>query len=129
MLAFHMFCGLDNSAAIALARQPLNNYLGTLVDAASGWTSGGADTADYPGYDRIIAGLAQETFDTQVAKGAAWVGGVGEISQQIAEYNQAVGGFDIASLQVNFSTISVEDAEASMRLFSTAVMPQFKNPE
>ena len=34
-----------------------------------------------------------------------------------------VGGFEIASLQVNFSAIPLEDAERSMRLFAQEVMP------
>ena len=34
----------------------------------------GESSADYPGYDKVIAALAQENFDTQVAKCAAWVG-------------------------------------------------------
>jgi hypothetical protein len=34
-----------------------------------------------------------------------------------------VGGFDIASLQVNFHTIALEDAERLMRLFAQEVLP------
>ena len=34
-----------------------------------------------------------------------------------------VGGFEVASLQVNFNDIAVEDAERSMRLFAEEVMP------
>ena len=73
MLAFHMLCHRDQAEAERLARGPLNRYLRSLVDAASGWTSG-ASSADYPGYDKVIAGLAAETFETQVAKCAAWIG-------------------------------------------------------
>ena len=124
MLAFHMFTSLTNDEAVAIARQPLNDYLQSLVDAASDWTSG-SSSADYPGYDKIIAGLKQETFESQIAKGAAWVGTPKEIREAIAQYNHQVGGFDIASLQVNFNTMPVEAAEASMRLFSREVMPYF----
>jgi alkanesulfonate monooxygenase SsuD/methylene tetrahydromethanopterin reductase-like flavin-dependent oxidoreductase (luciferase family) len=124
MLAFHMFCSLTNAEAVAIARQPLNDYLKSLVDAASDWTSG-SSSDDYPGYDKIIAGLNEETFESQVAKGAAWVGTPKDVREAIAQYNHQVGGFDIASLQVNFNTLPVEAAEASMRLFSKEVMPFF----
>jgi hypothetical protein len=36
-----------------------------------------------------------------------------------------VGGFEIASLQVNFNTVPVAEAKASMRLFAEEVMPRF----
>lgn len=124
MLAFHMFCCLTNDEAVAIARQPLNDYLQSLVEAASDWTSG-ASSADYPGYDKIIAGLKQETFESQIAKGAAWIGTPKDVRESIAEYNHQVGGFEIASLQVNFNTLPIEAAEASMRLFSKEVMPYF----
>lgn len=126
MLAFHMFCARTNDDAIAIARQPLNDYLTSLVDAASDWTSG-ASSADYPGYDKIIAGLKQETFESQVEKGAAWIGTPKQLREAIADYYEQVGGFEIASLQVNFNTIPLDAAEASMRLFSKEVMPYFSN--
>lgn len=124
MLAFHMFCAVSVEAAIEVARQPLNDYLASLVDAASDWIDG-ENSVDYPGYDKIIAGLKQETFDTQRQKGAAWIGTPDQIRCAIQDYNEAVGGFDIASLQVNFNTISLREAEGSMRLFAQEVMPHF----
>ncbi|HVO14900.1 MAG TPA: LLM class flavin-dependent oxidoreductase [Alphaproteobacteria bacterium] len=124
MLAFHMFCHEDHERAVAIARDPLNCYLKTLVRAASDWT-GGLSSADYPGYDKIIAGLAKETFDTQTAKGAAWIGTPDEIADVIADYQRKTGGFESASLQVNFNTIPLDEAMRSMRLFSQRAMPKF----
>jgi alkanesulfonate monooxygenase SsuD/methylene tetrahydromethanopterin reductase-like flavin-dependent oxidoreductase (luciferase family) len=124
MLAFHMFCHRDGSEAANLARGPLNRYLKTLTAAASAWT-GGVSSADYPGYDKMIAAISKETFESQVAKGAAWVGSPQEVIEQVREYDRIVGGFEIASLQINFNTIGLQDAEASMRLFAKEVMPHF----
>ena len=125
MLAFHMSCHQDSAKAVEIARDPLNGYLETLGQAASGWLQG-ASSADYPGYQRRIEGLAKETFETQMERGAAWVGNPREITEQIKRYQEAVGGVDSASLQVNFNTISVEDTEESMRLFAAEVMPNFQ---
>lgn len=125
MLAFHMFCHEDADAAVAIARDPLNRYLKSLVAAASDWTSG-ARSQDYPGYDKIIAGLDEETFESQVASGSAWVGTPDTILDQIREYDERVGGFEQASLQVNFNTVERDQAEASMRLFAREVMPRFQ---
>lgn len=80
-------------------------------------------TNDYTGYDKVIAALSQETFASQVAKGAAWVGTPADLIAQIEAYQQAVGGFEDASLQVNFNTITYEDAARSVRLFGEAVIP------
>ena len=127
MLAFHMLCHEDAAQAERIAREPLNRYLRSLVDAASEWTSG-ARSEDYPGYDKIIAGLSEQDFDKQVASGAAWVGTPERILDSVREYDARVGGFEQASLQVNFNTISRADAEASMRLFAREVMPYVGRP-
>ena len=39
MLAFHMYCAETREKATAIARAPLNQYLKSIVDAASGWMS------------------------------------------------------------------------------------------
>lgn len=122
MLAFHMLCHTDQAEAERIAREPLERYLRSLVAAASDWITG-ANSVDYKGYDQVIAVLAAETFDTQVAKCAAWVGTPERILDTIATYQRQVGGFEIASLQVNFNDVPLAAAEASMRLFGEQVIP------
>ncbi len=121
MLAFHMFCDEDEAAARAKTEDDLNYYLRSVVEAASDWT-GGASTKDYPGYDKLIDVFSKETWQTQVDKGVAWIGAPERLRDMIKAYHDEVGGFDIASMQVNFGTIPVEAAEASMRLFSEKVI-------
>jgi alkanesulfonate monooxygenase SsuD/methylene tetrahydromethanopterin reductase-like flavin-dependent oxidoreductase (luciferase family) len=123
MLAFHMLCHQDQREAEEMARGPLNRYLRSLVAAASEWTSGTA-SADYPGYDKVIEALGRETFETQVAKGAAWVGTPERILETIASYTDQIGPFEIASLQVNFNDLPLPVAEQSMRLFGECVLPR-----
>ena len=123
MLAFHMLCHQDQQQAEAIAREPLNRYLRSLVAAASDWTTGAA-SADYPGYDKTIAALARETFETQVAKCAAWIGTPERILDTVATYRRQVGDFEIASLQVNFNDVPLTAAMDSMRLFGEKVLPR-----
>ena len=73
----------------------------------------------------MIAALDREPFESQVEKGAAWVGTPETLIKQIRDYNEAIGGFDDASLQVNFNDMSYEDAEHSVKLFGEKVMPTF----
>jgi len=122
MLAFHMLCHENQAEAERLARGPINRYLRSLVDAASDWTTG-TNSASYPGYDKVIAALARETFETQTAKCAAWVGTPERILETAAHYQDQIGSFEIASLQVNFNDLPLQVAEDSMRLFGDRVLP------
>ena len=124
MLAFHMYCADTSAKAAAVAREPLNQYLKSIVDAASGWMSG-VSSRDYPNYQKMIESLARETFESQVEKSLAWVGTPEEIRSAIESYHRGVGGFECASLQVNFGMIGRAEAEASMLLFAREVMPHF----
>ena len=123
MLAFHMFCAESKDHAAKIARAPLNRYLKQLVAAASDWIEG-TNSADYPNYDKVIGQLAKETYETQVAKGAAWAGAPDDMVEQICAYDEMVGGFEEASLQVNFGAIPLAAAKASVRRFAAEVMPK-----
>ena len=96
-----------------------------MVESASDWESG-ETSEDYKNYDKIIAQLKQENLDTQMEKCSAWVGSPNNLIDMIRSYDEEVGGIDDASLQVNFTTISYEQAYDSIRLFSEKVIPAFK---
>ncbi|NQV55343.1 MAG: LLM class flavin-dependent oxidoreductase, partial [Rhodospirillales bacterium] len=125
MLAHHMFCHEDDAKALEISRDPLNRYLRSLVNSASTWMEGTASN-DYQGYDKIIAMLDAETTETQMEKSAAFIGSPERLVDQIAEYQEVTGGFEIASLQVNFNDLPLEEAEKSVRLFGEKVMPKLK---
>lgn len=124
MLAFHMLCHEDRGEAMRIARDPIKRYFDMLCDAASGWMDG-EQSDDYKGYDKMIAALKQEDLDTQMEKCSAWVGTPDDIVEIVREYNRQCGGFDDASLQVNFTTVPHEDAVKSVKLFGEKVIPQF----
>jgi natural product biosynthesis luciferase-like monooxygenase protein len=126
MLAFHMFCAESRERAAAIAREPLNIYLRSIVDAASEWMSGVA-SKDYPNYQKMIEIISKESFESQVEKGSAWIGTPDDIRRAISSYDALVGGFESASLQVNFGMIGLADAERSIALFAREVMPHFKS--
>ena len=126
MLAFHMFCAETRDQAAAIAREPLNIYLRSIVDAASEWMTGVA-SKDYPNYQKMIEFISKESFESQVAKGSAWIGTPEDIREAIAAYDKQVDGFESASLQINFGMIGQADAERSIKMFAQKVMPHFKN--
>ena len=126
MLAFHMFCAETREKAAAIAREPLNIYLKSIVNAASDWMSG-VSSADYPNYQKMIEIISRETFELQIEKGAAWIGAPDDIRKAVAAYHAEVGGFESASLQVNFGMIPQQEAEELITLFAREVMPYFKS--
>jgi alkanesulfonate monooxygenase SsuD/methylene tetrahydromethanopterin reductase-like flavin-dependent oxidoreductase (luciferase family) len=124
MIAFHMYCAEDGERARELACPLVDRYLHSLVEAAGDWLDG-RSSADYPGYDKIIAGLRASNAAEQIAAGGAWIGSPDEIAATVARLQRDFGGFEHASLQVNFNTMPFEPALASMRLFAREVMPRF----
>ncbi len=124
MLAFHLYCEAYGERARAFAAPLLDRYLASLADAASDWLDG-RTSKDYPGYDKVIAGLRASNAPEQIASGSAWIGSPDEIAATIARLRDDFGGFEHASLQVNFNTMPFAPALASMRLFAGEVMPRF----
>ena len=124
MLAFHLYCEPDGECARAFAGPFLDRYLASLAEAAADWLDG-RTSKDYPGYDKVIAGLRASNTAEQIASGAAWIGSPDEIAATIRRTQDEFGGFEHASLQVNFNTMPFAPALASMRLFAQAVMPRF----
>ena len=61
----------------------------------------------------------------QMTSGAAWVGTPDEIARTVARMNEDFGGFEPASLQVNFNLMPFAAAIGSMQLFAREVMPRF----
>jgi hypothetical protein len=72
----------------------------------------------------MIAKLRDDNFEKNVAAGSAWIGTPDHIVKQIHAYQEAIGEFEIASLQINFGTIAYADALRSMDLFAREVMPR-----
>jgi alkanesulfonate monooxygenase SsuD/methylene tetrahydromethanopterin reductase-like flavin-dependent oxidoreductase (luciferase family) len=123
-LAFMMYCAPTTEQAIAEAGPDVRSYFQTLTDAASDWSTG-ASSKDYPGYENLIEILSKEDVHTQRAKSAALIGDPDEICDMLTDFSRQIGGFDIASLQVNLKMLDIEMAKASMRLFADKVIPRF----
>lgn len=123
MLAFHMYCAPTDEEAEATAEPLVNAYLHSLYTAASDW--GTLESKDYPDYGKLIEGLRQSDYRKQKAQHAVLVGTPETIARNLRAFADEIGGFEVASLQINFNVMTEADAERSIRLFSQHVMPQF----
>jgi alkanesulfonate monooxygenase SsuD/methylene tetrahydromethanopterin reductase-like flavin-dependent oxidoreductase (luciferase family) len=124
MLAFQMFADNDSARARRIAKPKMEAYLHSLVEASSDWAEG-TSSVDYPGYDKMVEKLRLETMETQIASGAGWIGTPDEISATIERVQEAFGGFEHASLQINFNTMPQDEAMRSLTLFANEVIPRF----
>jgi alkanesulfonate monooxygenase SsuD/methylene tetrahydromethanopterin reductase-like flavin-dependent oxidoreductase (luciferase family) len=124
MLAFSMFVDPDGDRAREIARPKIEGYLHSIVDASSEWGDG-LSSKDYPGYDKMVASLRAQTMETQIASGSAWIGTPADVREAIARCQSEFGGFEHASLQINFNTMPQDEAMRSMKLFADEVLPAF----
>ena len=65
------------------------------------------------------------SLEGQIETGNAFIGTPDEIKDIIRRFQDAVGKFEHASLQINFGTLDFAEAQKSMRLFAREVMPAF----
>ena len=86
---------------------------------------GGPVSAAYKGYDKMYEKMRKETFESQMAHHAAFVGTPKDVIEQFREFDRVMGGCDEVSCQVNFNDMSYADAERSVRLFGEKVIPHF----
>ena len=127
MSTFFMCCAPTRDEAMTTGLGPCNGHLRGLADAAKEWLAG-ASTKDYPGYDKLMAHVLNDSAEAQVAKGSAFIGSSADIVEMIRSFNGKVGGLDSISLHFTPANMPVEVAERSLRLFSREVMPQVAAP-
>jgi alkanesulfonate monooxygenase SsuD/methylene tetrahydromethanopterin reductase-like flavin-dependent oxidoreductase (luciferase family) len=125
LLATHMFVDSDSGRARAIAEPQIDFYFKSLVEVTQDWASGATSSGDYKGYDKKIEAIKNNTFDKMLASGSIWVGNPKQVRDTIATLNDAIGGFEIASLQLNFHTLPLHEAMRSLKLFAREVMPAF----
>jgi alkanesulfonate monooxygenase SsuD/methylene tetrahydromethanopterin reductase-like flavin-dependent oxidoreductase (luciferase family) len=124
MIAFHMFCHEDARRAREIPRLQFEDYFAALFESAGEWTQG-TSSKDYRGYDESIGRMKNFTLESQIEARGAWVGTPDEIKAIIRRCESTIGKFEHASLQINFGTLDVAEAQKSMRLFAREVMPAF----
>jgi alkanesulfonate monooxygenase SsuD/methylene tetrahydromethanopterin reductase-like flavin-dependent oxidoreductase (luciferase family) len=124
MIAFHMFCHEDAKQAREIPRKQFEDYFVALFESAGEWTQGTA-SKDYKGYDESISRMQKLTLESQIEARGALVGTPDEIKAIIRRFEDTIGKFEHASLQINFGTLGIAEAQKSMRLFAREVMPAF----
>jgi len=126
MNTFFMCCMESRQEAMEVGCTAANQHLKGLAAAAIEWVTGGGSTKDYPGYDKLIAHVSNDTAERQMRDGSAFIGTPADIVEMIRAYNDKVGGIDSVSLHFTPGNMAVANAERSLRLFCREVMPKVR---
>lgn len=122
MLAFHMFCDSSDSKAVSNSQKYIEGYLQVLKSAAQQWIKDpGLD--DYQDYPLIIKKISSQSFQSLLENGALWIGSPETLCRRISSYYAEIGGFEEASIQINFSDLPFYQAAKSLKLFAREVLP------
>jgi alkanesulfonate monooxygenase SsuD/methylene tetrahydromethanopterin reductase-like flavin-dependent oxidoreductase (luciferase family) len=121
MLALHMFVDEDGDRARRIARPQIDAYFRSLLEAANDWTNG-TSSNDYKDYDKKYDRLKQQTMESLIESGSALIGTPAEARASLIALNERIGGFEHASLQVNFHLLPQAEALRSLELFGREVI-------
>jgi alkanesulfonate monooxygenase SsuD/methylene tetrahydromethanopterin reductase-like flavin-dependent oxidoreductase (luciferase family) len=122
-LSFHMFVDPDPKRARAVAAPHVESYFHAIMRSIKDI---GKELSDnYKGYEKQAEHFKAITLDSLIESGSAWVGSPAEVREQIAHFHEACGGFDYASLQVNFHLLPYAESLRSLNLFGEEVIPHF----
>jgi alkanesulfonate monooxygenase SsuD/methylene tetrahydromethanopterin reductase-like flavin-dependent oxidoreductase (luciferase family) len=113
----------SDARAVAEASGPMALYVSLFKESASRWQ--GRSSADYPGYAEVIRELDSMTMERILREGRAFVGSPETVEQQIRSAVELFGEIE-PSLSILWGNLSFEQAEASLKLVGSAVMPRFQ---
>jgi len=98
-------------------------YLETFADAVVSWK--GRNEAEYPGYDKMVAGILATTPEKIVQQGGAFVGTPDDTAQQIQGCIDTFGPIE-PSMQISFGGSKDAEAFRTLELMAAKVMPRFR---
>ena len=119
---FHAYVAETHAAAIKGYIPAMRTYLEVACEAITGWS--GRQSAQYPGYDRLVTAIASQTPESNLDNGYAFVGTPDEVIEQINRMRVLFGEHE-PSLQVSFGGMSDEEPLRTVDLFARYIMPAF----
>lgn len=118
------FCYVADDRAEAMAGfdRIVRRYLDTFADAVVSWK--GVSSDQYPGYDKMVAGILATTPQKILDNNAAFVGTPEDVVEQVRRCRESFGECE-PSMQINFGGSSDAEAFRTLDLFAERVMPHF----
>jgi alkanesulfonate monooxygenase SsuD/methylene tetrahydromethanopterin reductase-like flavin-dependent oxidoreductase (luciferase family) len=97
-------------------------YLEVFADAVTSWQ--GKTSDQYPGYEKMVAGILATTPAKILEGGGAFVGTPEDVIEQIERCVAAFGPIE-PSMQISFGGSTDAEAFRTLELFAARVMPRF----
>ena len=104
---------------------PAKRYIEVFSEAVSSWST--TQSAQYAGYDKLVAAISALTPQTMIDSHLAYVGTPEEVLEQVQWHRDFFGEVE-PSMQINFGGIRDTEAFRTLELFARRVMPKFPAP-
>jgi alkanesulfonate monooxygenase SsuD/methylene tetrahydromethanopterin reductase-like flavin-dependent oxidoreductase (luciferase family) len=121
-MSFHCYVAETHEAAIAGFKRPVERYVEVFSEAIASWD--GRTSGNYAGYEKMVAAVRAQTPDTLREGRVAFVGTPAEVIEQVQFVRDTFGEVE-PSMQINFGSISTDEALRTLELFAREVMPAF----
>mgnify|MGYP001344761884 CR=1 FL=1 len=127
MVADFTYCHADPDHAKEAAEQYLASYLSSLLEHYDLMGTHLEETKGYDGYGQVAKYLRKHGFEKYVEGflAANAYGTPDQMIESFRERREQIGPFELATC-FRFGGIPIDDAEKSMRLFATEVLPELK---
>lgn len=117
----HCYLADSHREAVEGYRAPMRRYLELFAEAVDSWKD--CESADYTGYDKMVAGIVSTTPESLLDQQAALVGTPAEVVEQI-HYHRGLFGEHEPSLQINFGGLAESEARRTLELLAAQVIPR-----
>ena len=119
-----LFCYLAESRDEALRGfdRPVRRYIELLGEAVGSWST--LRSADYPGYDKMVAAISALSPQIIIDNHLAYVGTPEDAAAHVQWHRDFFGEVE-PSMQINFGGISDLEAFRTLDLFASRVMPRY----
>jgi len=121
-VAQHCYVAENRDEAMAGFERITKRYIETFADAVVSWQGKSSD--QYPGYDKLVAGILATTPESMIAQDAAFVGTPEDVIRQVEKSIAKFGTIE-PSMQINFGGSSDAECFRTLELVGTKVLPHF----
>ncbi|WP_062218166.1 LLM class flavin-dependent oxidoreductase [Streptomyces sp. NBRC 109706] len=120
-VSYHLYVAPDPVEARERAAAHYEAYRELQIEAYSSWE--GVESAQYPGYEKMLDAVRSATFDDLHAAGKVIAGDVDEVTDQLAEITRLYPGAEV-SVHLRYGSTTHEEALRSVTLLGERVLPR-----
>jgi alkanesulfonate monooxygenase SsuD/methylene tetrahydromethanopterin reductase-like flavin-dependent oxidoreductase (luciferase family) len=121
-LALHCYLAETRADAARGFDTPAKRYIEVFSEAVSSWST--TKSAQYAGYDKLVASISALTPQMMIDGHVAYVGTPEDVIEQMRWHREFFGEFE-PSMQINFGGIRDPEAFRTLELFASRVLPKF----